>query len=87
MNVLRKLTEQQKNQKALKIKNKIIKQTQDIKLAENLSPITTKLSEVIDKTKRLVELIKNFDVADENTQTRAMEKITGTKSIRDTYFW
>ena len=48
----RKLAEQQKNQRALKIKNIILKQTHDIKLAESLSPITKKLSE-------LKKLLKN----------------------------
>ena len=43
---LRKLAEQQKNERALKIKNKILKQTHDIKLAESRSPITEKLDEV-----------------------------------------
>ena len=33
---LLKLAEQQKNQRALKIKNRILKQTHDIKLAESL---------------------------------------------------
>ena len=37
---LRKLAEQQKNQQVLKIENRILKQTHDIKLAESLSPIT-----------------------------------------------
>ena len=39
---LPKLAEQQKEQRALKIKNRILKQTHDIKLAESLSPITKK---------------------------------------------
>ena len=43
---LRKLAEQQKNQRARKIKNRILKQTHDIKLAESLSPITDKLDDV-----------------------------------------
>ena len=43
---LRKLAEQQKEQRALKIKNRISKQTHDIKLAESLSPVTKKLDEV-----------------------------------------
>ena len=38
---LRKLAEQQKEQRALKI-NRILQQTHDIKLAESLSPITKK---------------------------------------------
>ena len=40
---LRKLAEQQKNHRASKIKNRILKQTHDINLAESLSPITKKL--------------------------------------------
>ena len=40
LNNLQKLAEQQKNQRALKIKNRILKQTHDINLAESLSPIT-----------------------------------------------
>ena len=36
---LRKLAEQQKNEQAIKIKNRILKQTHDEKLAESLSPI------------------------------------------------
>ena len=34
---LRKLAEQQKEQRALKNKNRILKQTHDVKLAESLS--------------------------------------------------
>ena len=48
---LRKLAEQKKNQRALKIKNRILKQTHDIKLAENLSPITKKLDTIIESFK------------------------------------
>ena len=40
---LRKLAQQQKEQRAPKIKNKILKQTHDEKLAASLSPITNKL--------------------------------------------
>ena len=40
---LRKLAAQQKEQRALKIKKRILKQTHDIKLAESLSPITKKI--------------------------------------------
>ena len=56
---LRKLAEQQKEQRAHKIKNRILKQTHDIKLAESLSPITKKLDET---TKKL------GDVIEESTQ-------------------
>ena len=54
---LRNLAEQQKNHRALKIKNRILKQTHDLKLAENLSLITKKL-EVNESTKKLGEVIE-----------------------------
>ena len=41
--LLRKLAEQRKNQQAPKTKNRILKQTRDIKLAECFSQITKKL--------------------------------------------
>ena len=50
--ILHQLAEQQKNQRATKIKTRILKQTHDIKLAENLSPITKKLEEVNESTKK-----------------------------------
>ena len=56
---LRKLSEQRKEQRARKIKNRILKQTHDIKLAESLSPVTDKLNE----TSR-----KLHDVIEESTQ-------------------
>ena len=46
-----KLAQQQKNERALKIKNRILKQTHDIKLAESLSPITKKLEKFNKSTK------------------------------------
>ena len=52
---LHKLAEQQKEQRALKIKNRILKQTHDVKLAESLSPITEKLDET---NKNLSDVIK-----------------------------
>ena len=65
--ILRKQAEQQKKQRALKIKNKILKQTHDVKLAESLSPITRRIDEVNNSTqeslspiaKRLSEIVKN----------------------------
>ena len=50
---LRKLAEQQKNQRALKIKNRNLKQTHDVKLAETLSTITNKLDDVIKSTQEV----------------------------------
>ena len=48
--ISRKLAEQPKNQRALKIKNRISKQTDDIKLAESLSSITKNLDELNQST-------------------------------------
>ena len=67
---LRKLAEQQKSQRALKIKNRILKQTHDIKLAESLSPITKKLDEVKETTQQLGDVIK-----ENNTPQLALEII------------
>ena len=44
---LRKLAEQQKKQRALKLKTKILEETHDDKLAKSLSPITERLDNVI----------------------------------------
>ena len=49
---LRKLAQQQKEQRALKLKNKILKQTHYKKLAESLSPITTRLDTFNESTKK-----------------------------------
>ena len=60
---LRKLAEQQKNDRALKIKNRILKQTHDVKLAEPLSPITKKLDN-INNTKKIGDVIKESNSYD-----------------------
>ena len=65
---LRKLAEQQKNQRALKIKKRILKQTHDIKLAEPLSPVTKKLEEVNKSTINLGDGIKKSVSENENKQ-------------------
>ena len=49
---LRNLAQEQKNQRALKMNNRILKQTHDIKLAESLSPITEKLDTINQSTKQ-----------------------------------
>ena len=61
---LRKLADQQKEQRALKIKNRILKQTHDIKLAESLSPITKKLDTINDSTKQITDTIKESNSND-----------------------
>ena len=67
---LRRLAEQQKNQRAPKIKNRILKQTNDVKLAESFNPITKNLDEVkesIQKSGDIVEESNTPLVAIENT--------------------
>ena len=49
---LRKIAQQQKEQRALKIENRILKETHDVKLAESLSPITKKLDKINKSTKK-----------------------------------
>ena len=66
--ISRKLAEQQKNQRVPKIKNRISKQTHDIKLAESLSPITKKLEELNQSTKNIGEVIKQSNSENENNQ-------------------
>ena len=72
---LRKSTEQQKNQRALKIKKRILKQTQYVKLAESLSPITEKLDEVKKSTQDLGDVIKE---SQPKTPQLAIERIPTT---------
>ena len=72
---LRKLADQQKEQRALKIKNRILKQTHDEKLAESLSPITKRLDLVENKKgEKIGDPIKKSESetpAIENTQAQA----------------
>ena len=79
---LRKLAEQQKNERALKIRNKILKQTHDKKLADSLSPITEKLDEVRDDIKKSKPNTPQLAIT--NTQTPAIENTTVSQSLRDT---
>ena len=86
---LRELAEQQKEQRARKIRNGILKQTHDIRLAESLSPITKKLDEVKETTKKLGDVIKfskpeTPQLAIANTQTPAIENTSTSQSLRDT---
>ena len=66
---LRKLAEQQKNQRALVIKKRILKQTHDIKLAESLLPITEKLDEVNKSTQEsLTPINEKLDTINKSTR-------------------
>ena len=65
---LRKLAQQQKEQRALKIKNRILKQTHDIKLAESLSPFTKKLDNINESTKKIGDVIEELNSENANNQ-------------------
>ena len=91
---LHKLAEQQKEQRALKIRNKILRETHDIKLAESLSPITKKLDETSKKlgdvikesTQNLGNVIKESNTpppAIENTPQAAIENTLAPQPIED----
>ena len=82
---LRKLAQQQKNQRALKIKNRILKQTHDVKLAESLSPITKKLDEVgeIVKKSQPSQHIQTI-LQNSGSQTPAIDNTATSQSLRDT---
>ena len=73
---LRKLAEQQKNQRAIKIKNRILEKTHDKKLAESLSPLTKRLDLIENnKGEKIGDIIKKSEsesetLAIENTQTQ-----------------
>ena len=54
----RKLAEQQTTQRAEKMKNRIKKQTHDVKLAGSLSPISKKIDEVNESKQEVGEIIK-----------------------------
>ena len=90
--ILRKLTEQQKEQRALKIKNRVLKQTKNFKLAESLSPITKKLDEVNKSTQEVSEIIKKSQpsqniktiLQNSQSQTAAIENTNISRSLLDT---
>ena len=89
---LRKLEEQQKNQRDEKIINRILKQTHDVKLAESLSPITKLLDEVIKSTQEVGEIIKKSQpsqniktiLQNSESQTPAIENTNISRSSLDT---
>ena len=66
---LRKLAEQQKNQRALNIKNRILKQTHDVKLAESFSPISKQLDIINETTEKPNDVIKESNLEIENLKS------------------
>ena len=89
---MRKLAQQQKEQRAKKLKNRTLKQTHDINLAKSLSPITKKLGEVNKSSQEVSEIMKKSQpsqniktiLQNSQSQTPAIENIVGTQSLRDT---
>ena len=65
---IKKISEQQKHQRSLKIKKKILKQTHDIKLAGSLSLITKKVEEINQSTKKVGEVNKHSNSERETNQ-------------------
>ena len=65
---LRKLAQQQKEQRAPKIRNRILKETHDIKLAESLSPITKRIDKVKKSIKKISKVIKGSNSENANNQ-------------------
>ena len=81
---LRKLANQQKNERAKKIKNRILKQTHDIKLAESLSPITKKLDQINESTQKSLIPISN-NLGDIIKETSAKKEIIPSTLLKDTF--
>ena len=83
---LHKLAEQQKNQRAEKIKNRILKQTHDLKFAESLSPITNKLDETSKKLGEVIEeSTQNLGIAiKENTTPQLAIENTPQLAVENT---
>ena len=79
---LRKLAEQQTNQRALKIKNRSSKQTHDLKLAESLSQRTKKLDEVKETFQKLGAVFKESKTEDNNIRALPNSS-TFSKSMRE----
>ena len=76
------LAEQQNNQRAIKCKSRILIQTRVRNLAENLSPITEKVDEVNESTKKIGEIVKNQMLRTETHKYKLYKK-TSTQSLRD----
>ena len=80
---LRKLAEQQKEHRALKLKNRILKQTHDKKLAEPLSPITKNLDTINKPTKKLGDiLIESSSETEKNRDIVLVEFESEDKKIQ-----
>ena len=70
-------------QRGLKNKNKNLKQTHDVNLAESLSPITKKLDEVKETTQELGKVIEKSQL-ENNTSQLDIEKTPTNQPIENT---
>ena len=84
MITLDKLAEQQKNQRAERIKSRILKQTHDKKLAESFTSITEKIEKSDESTQQQGETFRKPDSQVENTQTPAIHLLGSTQPFCDT---
>ena len=66
--ILREIAIQQKNQRAIKIKNRVSKRTHDIKLAKSLSPTTEKLEKVKETARKTGDKLKESNCEKETPQ-------------------
>ena len=83
MTNLRKLAEEQKNQRALKIKNRFLRQTRNINLAGSLSPITEKIDEVNISIKKMGGFIEESNSENKNNQEIVLVDIDSDNSEGD----
>ena len=77
---IRNIAEQQKTQRALKIKKRLLKQTHENKLADNLSQITKKLDEVNESTRKTGDVKKESNSENESTQELVLVEINSIQS-------
>ena len=73
MNSFPKITEQQKNRRAGRITNGILKQTHDMQTTETIKFVTGTLTQILKKP----------DSEDGKTQTPSIQNATGTYLLRD----
>ena len=79
---LLKLAQQQKEQRALKIKNRILKQSRDIKLGESLSPFTKRLDKVNKSTKKSKVIKESYSENANNQEIVTVENESEDENIQ-----
>ena len=82
---LGKWAEQQKNQRAIKIKNKDSKQNLDKKLAESSEPLTKKLKEKDKSIKKLEKVFKKTNSENERLTQPAVENTQVQAAMKNSH--